>query len=157
MGSTSELWQDVCQAQPTSQTALIVGTTVVTTLAIFVSLRSVLWPARQRRHASPLHTLLPHLSKPDFDKLLYKPDAFPGARDVSTPYGSIRVYEWGPEDGQKVLFVHGISTTCQTMTPLAHGLVAKGCRVMLFVSSSSVSPLRQELMTPSGPFWPRLL
>ena len=38
------------------------------------------------------------------------PDVLPGARDVNSPYGSLRVYEWGPENGKKVLFVHGIST-----------------------------------------------
>ncbi|EFX02792.1 alpha beta hydrolase family [Grosmannia clavigera kw1407] len=63
----------------------------------------------------------------------YTPDAFPGARDVNTPYGSIRVYEFGPKTGRKVLLVHGISTTCQTLGPIAHGLVRHaGCRVLLF-------------------------
>lgn len=59
-------------------------------------------------------------------------DVLPGARDVSTPYGSIRVYEWGPEDGPKVLFVHGITTPCIALGGVAHGLVDRGCRVMLF-------------------------
>lgn len=59
-------------------------------------------------------------------------DVLPGARDVSTPYGSIRVYEWGPEDGHKVLLVHGISTPCVSLGGLAHSLVDRGCRVMIF-------------------------
>lgn len=59
-------------------------------------------------------------------------DVLPGARDVSTPYGSIRVYEWGPEDGPKVLLVHGISTPCLSLGGLAHALVDRGCRVMIF-------------------------
>lgn len=59
-------------------------------------------------------------------------DVLPGARDVSTPYGSIRVYEWGPEDGHKVLLVHGISTPSVSLGGLAHSLVDRGCRVMLF-------------------------
>jgi hypothetical protein len=46
----------------------------------------------------------------------------------------MRVYEWGPEDGRKVVFVHGISTPCVSLGSIAHGLVKKGCRVMLFVS-----------------------
>ena len=33
-----------------------------------------------------------------------------------------------------MLFVHGISTSCVTLGPLAHSLVERGCRVMLFVS-----------------------
>jgi hypothetical protein len=48
-------------------------------------------------------------------------------------YGAIRVYEWGPEDGRKVLLVHGVTTSCLTLGAIAHGLVEKGCRVMLFV------------------------
>lgn len=44
----------------------------------------------------------------------------------------MRVYEFGPEDGKKVLFVHGISTSCVTLEPIARALVEQGCRVMLF-------------------------
>ncbi len=45
----------------------------------------------------------------------------------------MRVYEFGPETGDKVLMVHGISTSCQTLGPIATQLVARhGCRVMLF-------------------------
>lgn len=59
-------------------------------------------------------------------------DVLPGARDLTTPYGSMRVYEWGPVDGPKVLFVHGITTPCVALGGLAHALVDSGCRVMLF-------------------------
>ena len=72
------------------------------------------------------------LSSQDPDELPYPPDALPGARDVDTPYGNIRVYEWGPEDGRKVLFVHGISTPCIAFAGMAKVLVERGCRVMLF-------------------------
>lgn len=44
----------------------------------------------------------------------------------------MRVYEFGPEDGQKVLFIHGISTSCITLEPIAAALAKQGCRVMLF-------------------------
>lgn len=59
-------------------------------------------------------------------------DVLPGARDVATPYGSIRVYEWGPEDGPKVLLVHGITTPCIALGGVAHALADRGCRVMVF-------------------------
>ncbi|KAL4784594.1 Alpha/Beta hydrolase protein [Aspergillus varians] len=59
-------------------------------------------------------------------------DALPGARDVQSPYGSIRIYEWGPERGPKVLLIHGITTPCIALGGLAHALVDRGCRVMLF-------------------------
>jgi pimeloyl-ACP methyl ester carboxylesterase len=81
---------------------------------------------------SPRETLLPRLSKAEVAQLPYPPDALPGARDIISPYGTIRAYEWGPEDGDKVLLVHGISTPCLALGSVAHGLVAKGHRVMLF-------------------------
>jgi len=72
------------------------------------------------------------LSAQRLEDLPYPPNALPGGRDVDTPYGNIRVYEWGPEDGHKVLFVHGISTPCIALASLAKALVEQGCRVMLF-------------------------
>ncbi|KAF2151913.1 alpha/beta-hydrolase [Myriangium duriaei CBS 260.36] len=72
------------------------------------------------------------LSKQEQDKLPYPPDAIPGGRDVTTPYGSIRAYEWGNEDGPKVLMVHGITTPCVALVGMAKVLVDKGYRVMLF-------------------------
>lgn len=81
---------------------------------------------------SPRTTILPKLTDEEKSDLPYPPDVFPGARDVDTPYGSIRAYEFGPEDGRKVLFIHGISTPCVSLGVVAHALVKKGCRVMLF-------------------------
>ena len=57
---------------------------------------------------SPQKTL-PSTSS-EIASLSYPPDVLPGARDVNSPYGSLRVYEWGPVEGRKVLFIHGIST-----------------------------------------------
>ena len=68
---------------------------------------------------SPLTTLLPTLSTSQADDLPYPPDTFPGARDVESPYGSLRVYEWGPQEGRKVLLVHGISTPSVSLGRLA--------------------------------------
>lgn len=81
---------------------------------------------------SPLKSLLPKLSPQEATSLPYPPDAFPGIRDVASPYGSLRVYEWGPKDGRKVLLVHGISNPCIALGAIAHGLADKGCRVMMF-------------------------
>lgn len=80
---------------------------------------------------SPIKSLLPKLSSEEATSLPYPPDAFPGIRDVVSPYGSLRVYEWGPEDGRKVLLVHGISNPCLVLGAVAHGLADKGCRVMM--------------------------
>ncbi|GAB7325954.1 hypothetical protein MBLNU13_g10002t1 [Cladosporium sp. NU13] len=63
----------------------------------------------------------------------YPPTSLPGARDIPTPYGSIRTYEWGPTTGRKILFIHGISTPCIALAGLAQELVEQhGCRVLLF-------------------------
>lgn len=81
---------------------------------------------------SPMKSLVPKLSAEDASNLPYPPDAYPGIRDVESPFGSLRVYEWGPEDGRKVLLVHGISNPCIALGAIAHGLADKGCRVMMF-------------------------
>ena len=63
----------------------------------------------------------------------YPPTSLPNPRDTATPHGTIRSYEWGPPQGRKLLFVHGISTPCISLAALAHALVERhGCRVLLF-------------------------
>jgi hypothetical protein len=81
---------------------------------------------------SPRSQLVEKLSKDELAGLPYPLDSLPGARDVPSPAGSIRVYEFGPEDGRKVLLIHGISTPCLALGGVAHGLEEKGCRVMMF-------------------------
>ena len=86
---------------------------------------------------SPLPSIQKTLTQEQQERLPYAPNALEGARDVLTPFGSIRVYEWGPAEGKKVLLIHGISTPCIALGGLAEELVQKGCRVMLFGESSS--------------------
>lgn len=94
--------------------------------------RGILSKRKAYVQESPRSTLLAKLSDTEKSELPYPPDVLPGARDVDTPYGSIRVYEFGPEDGRKVLLVHGISTPAIALGAVAHGLVDNGCRVLLF-------------------------
>lgn len=81
---------------------------------------------------SPRQTVVAGLSSDEAQAIPYPPDFFPGRRDIDTPYGSVRVYEWGPEDGEKVLFVHGISLPCISLGNLAEEFARRGYRVMLF-------------------------
>ncbi|KAI9796964.1 MAG: hypothetical protein M1833_005910, partial [Piccolia ochrophora] len=81
---------------------------------------------------SPRTSLIPILTDVEIANLPYPPNGLPGARDVASPYGSLRVYEWGPETGRKVLLLHGISTPCIALRSVAQQLVERGCRVMLF-------------------------
>lgn len=62
----------------------------------------------------------------------YPYDALPGGREVTTPYGTLRAYEWGPPEGQRVLFVHGISTPCISLAAMADQMARQGCRVLVF-------------------------
>ena len=64
--------------------------------------------------------------------MAYPADIYPGGRDVVSPYGSMKIYEWGPKNGRKVLFLHGISTPAIALGQTAQELVDRGCRVMVF-------------------------
>ena len=81
---------------------------------------------------SPATTLLPILSPSATSDLPYPPDFFPSPSDISTPHGRIRTYEWGPAAGRKVILIHGDTSPSPIFHNIAHGLVSKGCRVMLF-------------------------
>ena len=99
-------------------------------------------PQLARSIPSPRSTLLHHLSKRQAAALPYPPDLFPGARDVDTLYGSMRVYEWGPEDGRKVVMLPGDTSPAPVFGHIATALVSKGFRVMLigtFTSSTFAS------------------
>lgn len=119
---------------PTSHVTLylLAGAVSLGTYNYFNSRRETLHSNNTRAVPSPRETVLPRLSRNEIDVLPYPPDALPGARDVESPYGHIRVYEWGPEDGPRVLFIHGISTPSIALGRLAHKLADNGCRVMLF-------------------------
>lgn len=56
---------------------------------------------------------------------------------MATPYGTMRVYEWGPEEGKKVVVIHGDTTPAPMLGPIAEVLVKRGCRVILFGKSAS--------------------
>ncbi|KAI0394030.1 alpha/beta-hydrolase [Xylariaceae sp. FL0594] len=122
-----------CLSLPSGQSSTAAVTTAVAiTLALVSLTRLALWPRKRVIIRGALTTTIPKLSAEEIAKIAYRPDDFPGARDVDTPYGSIRVYEYGPDEGRKVLLIHGISTSCMTLKVIADGLVAKGCRVLMF-------------------------
>lgn len=62
--------------------------------------------------------------------LPYPPNVLPGPRDVDSPYSIRRCYEWGPEEGRKVILVHGDTTPAPMLGPIAEKLVERACRVL---------------------------
>ena len=122
---------------PQAQRYAIIGAASVGGLSLLWALTASSKSTRRPPIRSPRESLLPELSDEDAADLPYHPAALPGARDVNTPFGSIRVYEFGPRDGEKVLLIHGISTPSIALTDLAHKLVGRGRRVMLFGGSLS--------------------
>jgi pimeloyl-ACP methyl ester carboxylesterase len=101
------------------------------------------WRSTFRKDASPQWIPSPRKRVARFTaaeaaSLPYPASALPGGRDVATPYGTIRVFEWGPETGDKVLLMHGIGTPCLALGDMAEELVARGHRVMLFGNVASL-------------------
>src|SRR6201996_2418121 len=128
MDQITSLWQGLGLRD--RRNLYIALTAPVVGLALAKYLKSQFVKPSKVIYPSPRKAL--ELLSTDPDTLPYPPDALPGARDVDTPYGNIRVYEWGPEDGRKILFIHGISTPCIAFASMAKLLVERGCRVMLF-------------------------
>lgn len=127
-----------------SWVALLGGACLVTAAALWPLVKKATGSGN-RYIASPRSELLETLSDDEIKGLPYPPDVLPGGRDVATPYGSVRVFEWGPEDGEKMLFLHGISTPTISQGDLAHEMAAKGYRVMLFGWCSPVYFTRSRL------------
>jgi hypothetical protein len=71
---------------------------------------------------APGTSLLPFISDAEAANMAYPPNALPGARNVETFYGNMRLYEWGPANGEKVLFVHGDATPSLVFSRIAKGL-----------------------------------
>ncbi|KAJ6091777.1 hypothetical protein N7467_003746 [Penicillium canescens] len=104
-------------------------------VALYIQIRSSLEDIQQTPEEL---TFTPARAKPAaqegqiFSKPVYPIDAFPGSRQFKTVYGTIHVFEWGPEDGEKVLLVHGLGTPCIALGDMAKELVRKGYRVMIY-------------------------
>ncbi|KAI0894753.1 alpha/beta-hydrolase [Annulohypoxylon nitens] len=118
-----------------SKTMLLIAIVALVAVAAWVSVRLTRRPGEKTKDLciqSPGVACLPENHEGMAANQPYPLDALPGGRDVITPYGSIRAYEWGPEEGERVLLVHGISTPAVALGDLAHEFANKGYRVMLF-------------------------
>ena len=84
MSFVSGLWPGESAANATA----LIASTVIATGVLLAFVRHALWPEQVKIIKGPLHTIIPKLSAHEIGKLEYKPDIFPGARDVSTPVSS---------------------------------------------------------------------
>ena len=75
-----------------------------------------------RRAVPSVLTFTTNALRQDQDKNPYLFDLLPGRRDVLSPWGNMRAYEWGPEDGRRVLFLHGLSTPAPALGAVARYL-----------------------------------
>lgn len=81
---------------------------------------------------SPCETLLSHLPPSEMFFLPHAPDALPGSRDVPSPYGTVKVFEFGPLHGARVLLLADLSKPRISLSSIAETLADRGYRVLLF-------------------------
>ncbi|KAH9849809.1 alpha/beta-hydrolase [Lenzites betulinus] len=79
--------------------------------------------------ADPSMEVLPVTSR---IRQVYPEDLFPNGNYAQLPYGRTRYWILGPEDGVKVVLIHGISTPSVTWMKLAPYLAEHGFRVLAY-------------------------
>ncbi|KAF9134873.1 hypothetical protein BGW39_005588 [Mortierella sp. 14UC] len=75
---------------------------------------------------------LPSLRAANLLKCAYPEDYYPGGQYAELSYGETHYFMFGPEDGKKVVFVHGLSTPASVYNGVARHMAANGCRVLLY-------------------------
>lgn len=66
-------------------TAAVATTAALATATVFIVAREVLWPKWAKILRSPLKTSVARMTPAEIKTMVYRPDHFPGARDVETP------------------------------------------------------------------------
>lgn len=122
---------------PAGTAAAVAGAAAICCAGLYMHLRPVLGdlkrpPQEHKITRARTRDAASSRKKDGTEALAYPPDAFPGGRQVKTAYGTIQVFEWGPEEGEKVLLLHGIGTPCVALGNMAKEFVSQGCRVMIF-------------------------
>ncbi|KII94579.1 hypothetical protein PLICRDRAFT_96811 [Plicaturopsis crispa FD-325 SS-3] len=63
---------------------------------------------------------------------IYPEDFYPGGAYLQLPYGRMRYWLMGPEDGKKIVLIHGLSVPAIMWKDVAPTLAARGFRVLLY-------------------------
>ncbi|KIY68414.1 alpha beta-hydrolase [Cylindrobasidium torrendii FP15055 ss-10] len=88
-------------------------------------------PERPRKARPGLGSLPQDVRTNIVDKL-YPEDIFPGGGYADLPTGRVRYWLFGPEDGKKLVLVHGLSIPAPMWRLLAPRLAEAGYRVLVF-------------------------
>ncbi|KAG0368399.1 hypothetical protein BGX24_002845 [Mortierella sp. AD032] len=75
---------------------------------------------------------LPSLRAANLLKCAYPEDYYPGGEYAKLSYGETHYFMFGPKDGKKVVFVHGLSTPASVYNGVARHMSDNGCRVLLY-------------------------
>ncbi|KAI8803568.1 Alpha/Beta hydrolase protein [Cladochytrium replicatum] len=107
--------------------ATAAGATVAALVGIWAAWRYSLVPKFSQEHE-----ILSGLERQG-EKLEYRSDLLPGQGDAPLPLGSTRYYLLGPENGPKVVLVHGIAFPSPSFKRIARSLAEeKSCRVLVY-------------------------
>ncbi|KAH9944428.1 alpha/beta-hydrolase [Epithele typhae] len=63
---------------------------------------------------------------------MYPDDLFPNGAYAALPYGRVRYWLMGPQDGIKVVLIHGLSTPAITWKDIAPYLAERGFRLLVY-------------------------
>ncbi|OCH96459.1 alpha/beta-hydrolase [Obba rivulosa] len=80
----------------------------------------------------PVYPSLEAVPKSAAIRQVYPEDLYPNGNYVQLPYGRTRYWLLGPEDGIKVVLIHGISTPSITWKLIAPYLAERRCRILLY-------------------------
>ncbi|KAF9972527.1 hypothetical protein BGZ65_009773, partial [Modicella reniformis] len=62
----------------------------------------------------------------------YPEDYYSGGQYVELSHGETHYFLFGPEDGKKIVFVHGFSVPASVYSSVARQMANNGCRVLLY-------------------------
>ncbi|KAK7696088.1 hypothetical protein QCA50_000731 [Cerrena zonata] len=79
-----------------------------------------------------IHPSLSTLSKDSRSWQIYPEDFFQGGAYTTLPYGRVRYWLLGPEDGKRIVLIHGLSVPAIIWKEIAPELAARGFRVLLY-------------------------
>ncbi|KAH7923621.1 alpha/beta-hydrolase [Leucogyrophana mollusca] len=96
---------------------------------LFASYFYASFPPNPETVIHPSLSSLPR-SSPSWD--IYPEDFYPGGAYATFSYGKVRYWLLGPEDGQKVVLIHGLSIPSIIWKDVAPLLASHGYRVLLY-------------------------